>query len=66
MDEHLAMERRPVSAMTAHLEMARARGWPQRQTEDLLDLSESRFALLTRRRADLVIAMGGEPDQDSN
>jgi hypothetical protein len=65
-DAHLAMERGHVSAMTAHLERSRARGWPPRQSEDLLDLAEKRLALLTRQRADLVIAIGGEPDQESD
>jgi hypothetical protein len=65
-DAHLAMERRHVSALTAHLARARARGWPQDQSEDLLDLAEKRIALLSQQRADLVIAMGGEPAQNSN
>ena len=49
--------------MTARLETARARGWPPRQSEDLLDLAE-KIALLSQQRADLVIAIGGEPNQD--
>jgi hypothetical protein len=65
-DAHLAEERRHVSTLTARLETARARGWPPRQSEDLLDLAEKRIALLSQQRADLVIAMGGEPAQNSN
>jgi hypothetical protein len=47
-DAHLAMERRHVAAMTAHLERARTRGWPPRQSEELLDLAEKRIALLSQ------------------
>jgi hypothetical protein len=40
--------------------------WPPRQSEDLLDLAEKRIALLSQQRADLVVAMGGEPNQESD